>query len=231
VYYPQCDKLFGAPSWFFTTKPPRANALTMSFYPELDQASFKQLTELWGGDIPGWADSRDSLLDEIAYSLAESGEAGVAFLKGYGRADDLAQRRAAVYFLAAKHIIDVDILQDLDAAFYDDDLGLKIRALLSYMNLEQFSILRADIDALLDHPNDWVSAVAMQYLSRAYPAETIEILAQALSSPNPRQREYACDEVGDNYINELADQLKALLNDPDDRAQEAARCNLEFLIG
>jgi hypothetical protein len=99
VYYPQCDKLFGAPSWFFTTKPPRANALTMSFYPELDQASFKQLTELWGGDIPGWADSRDSLLDEIAYSLAESGEAGVAFLKGYGRADDLAQRRAAVYFL------------------------------------------------------------------------------------------------------------------------------------
>jgi HEAT repeat protein len=119
----------------------------------------------------------------------------------------------------------------LDAAFYDDDLGLKIRALLSYMNLEQFSILRADIDALLDHPNDWVSAVAMQYLSRAYPAETIEILTQALSSPNPRQREYACDEVGDNYINELADQLKALLNDPDDRVQEAARCNLEFLIG
>jgi hypothetical protein len=203
----------------------------MSFYPELDHASFEQLTELWLGDIPDWADSRDSLLDEIAYSLAESGETGVAFLKGYGRADDLAQRRAAIYFLSAKHIVDIDILQDLNAAFYDDDLGLKIRALLSYMNLEQFSVLRADIDALLCHPNDSLSAVAMQYLSRAYPAETIEILTQALSSPNPRQREYACDEVGDKGINELADQLKALLNDPDGRVQKTARCNLELLLG
>jgi hypothetical protein len=109
----------------------------MGFYKQMDEASFEQFVELWNGDVPEWADSRESLLEEIAYLLSQSDE-GVNFLKGYGQDGDIEKRKAAVYFLAHKPILDAEILNFLDKAFYAAELELKSKALWGYLHIGQF---------------------------------------------------------------------------------------------
>lgn len=165
-------------------------------------------------------------MDEIAYVLAHSGSNGINFLKNYGRDDDLEKRRATIYFLADQNIVDEEVLGFLDEAFHEPDLGLKTTSLWSYIHIEQFPLPRAELEKLLEGSEERLSALAMVYLSWAFPEESIEILEQALSSPNPRHRRYACDEVGDRNISELKPKVRELLHDADGDVRESAKSNL-----
>lgn len=201
----------------------------MSFYKDMDGASFDQLLDWWNAvDLPAWVDSRALFLDEVAYALTKCGADGVRFLKSYARDADFEKRISAVYFLADKKFVDDEVLQYLAETFALDNLRSKTLVLWGYIHIEQFPLSRDEAEKLMKHSDDRMSALAMVYLSHAYPAETFEILKRGLSSPNPRQRQYACDEVGDRGIVALKDDVTRLLQDSDEDVRETARLNLEI---
>lgn len=201
----------------------------MSFYPQMDGASSAQLQLWWNGEAPEWADLRESFLQEVAYKLSESGEQGIEFLKSYARDGDVEKRLAAIYFLADRRFVDDDILDTLREAFDADDSRLKTAALWGAIDIGRFLFERDEIEPLLHQPDGRLAALAMVYLSHAHPDETVEILRRALSSSNPHQRSYACDQIGDRFIAELKEEMTPLLNDAHDDVRQAARSNLKML--
>ncbi|MGH9823900.1 MAG: HEAT repeat domain-containing protein [Blastocatellia bacterium] len=140
------------------------------------------------------------------------------------------KRREAVYFMADKGFMDDETIAALIEAFHAEDQGLKTSALWGLINTETFALDPLEVEALCRHAgDDRLSALAMVYLSNAYPERTAEILRNGLKSLNPRQREYACDEIGDRRMAELKPALGELLDDPDGSVREAATANLELL--
>jgi len=201
----------------------------MSFYKEMDGASFDQLLQWWNAvNLPAWVDSRALFLDEVAYALTKCGADGVRFLKSYGRDADIEKRMSAVWFLADKKFVDDEVLQYLTEALGSDDSRLQLAVLLGYVRIGQFPLPRDEVEKLMKHTDNRLAAQAMVYLSHAYPLETVEILKRGLSSPNPSQRWCACDEIGDRNIVELKAEVAGLLHDPDEEVREWAKLNLEL---
>jgi hypothetical protein len=202
----------------------------MGIYRQVDIAGLPQLKEWWESKTPpDWAESRDSLLEEVGYALTRQGPEGVAFLTDYAKRGDEGQRPMAVYFLGIKRFINGNILTLITDAFHQEDAGLKTSALWALVNVETYVLNRQDVEELLSSSDDRLSALAMVYLSRAYPAEAVEMLRQGLLSDNPRKREYACDEIGDRVISELREGVAQALNDPHPDVRESAKSNLEIL--
>ena len=81
---------------------------------------------------------------------------------------------------------------------------------------------------LLDHPNEWLGAEAMVYLSHACSKDVVGILLDGLQSANPAKRGSACEQAGERNIRELKHEVGKLLNDPDDYVRRAAQISLEF---
>ena len=200
----------------------------MGIYKEVDNASLEELKMLWNSPTPDWADSRDSLLEEVSYVLSKIKPEGVNFLKSFSYSKDKERRGWAVYFLADKEIIDSDIIKYLVDMFNVNDKILKTLALWGFINVDHFPIQRSVIESLMNGKDERLAALAMVYLSYAYSEESIELLQEGLLSSNPRKREYACDEVGDRAIHQLKEYLVNLLTDPDDYVRQAATSNLEL---
>ncbi len=94
--------------------------------------------------------------------------------------------------------------------------------------LYYFPFSREDVETLTHHPNERIAALAEIYLCYAFPHERMVRLQRCLQSPNPRKREYACDMVGDEYIEEFKMELHKLIHDPHKNVQAAAKINHEF---
>jgi hypothetical protein len=180
------------------------------------------------GVDPPLADFEDGFLDEVAFALTQHCPEGIEALERSLDSDDLWWRTAALGFLARPDVADEEVRDSLVRAFHDGSRDLKYTALWGFIRLAWFPLPRHHVEALLDDRDERMSALAMVYLSRALPTETVEILRAALNSPNPRKREYACDEVGDRGIGELSERLQHLLTDPDGAVADAARSNLAF---
>ena len=88
---------------------------------------------------------------------------------------------------------------------------------------------KAQIAGCKDPGNQRLAALAMVYQCRANPENRIEILKKALAHMNPRMREYACDEIGDFGIKELAPHMIPLLNDAHQDVAESAKSNSEIV--
>src|SRR5262249_2044706 len=203
----------------------------MGLYKQVDNASFEQLKLLWDASLPDWADSRELYLEEISCALSEVKPEGIKFLKEHAYAVDVEKRSNAIYFLAYKEIVDEEIIGYLIDAFQEDDKRLKTSALWGFIHIEKFPIARPLIEKLMESKDERLAALAMVYLSNAYPDERVNILRCGFASENPRKREYGCDEVGDRCIYELSEELYKLLDDRDEYVQQAAKSNLEMLKG
>lgn len=195
------------------------------------KASFEQLTRWWNGVDPPPADFAEMYLDEVAFALTQHGRVGIDLLKQSLESPDAERRRAALYFLAWPRSADEDVHVALQEAFAASPSSLKFTALWGFIHLAWFPIERRELERLLDHEDSLLAAVAMCYLSRALPDESISILRSALSSINPRMREFACDEIGERGIVELRSEVRRLSHDPDEAVAQAAGTSLEFLDG
>jgi hypothetical protein len=194
----------------------------------IHDAPLTQLLRWWEGADPPLAEFGEGFLDEVAFALTKHRPEGIVALKRYLGPDDPKRRSAALGFLAYPEVADEEVRAALVQAFHSGNRDLKYTVLWGFIHLEYFPLGRYQIEALLDDEDERMSALAMVYLSRALPAEAVKILGAGLSSPNPRKREYACDEVGDQDIGELSERLRLLLTDPDEAVAEAARSNLEL---
>lgn len=150
--------------------------------------------------------------DEVAYALARHAE-GIAVLRTFLQSTDLERRSAALRFLGQSGV-------------WSGDPELRTIALRGFVELDFFPLTRADLQPLLEGANQRMAALVMVYLSRASSADSVPILWDALRSTNPRMREYACDEIGDRELEDLKEEVRALVNDTDPGVAEAARLNL-----
>lgn len=200
----------------------------MGIYDPIHNANLDQLLRWWDGSDPPPAGFEDEYLDEVAYALSKAGPSGVAALHSSLDAEDIQRRRAAVYFLAEPRFFDEEVHGALLRAFESADLSLKTAALWGFMHLGRFPLGRAEVARLMRRRDERIAALAMCYLSRAFPSETVTILRVGLRSRNPRMREYACDEIGDRGISELSAELRPLLDDRDEYVAQSAQSNLAF---
>jgi hypothetical protein len=200
----------------------------MGLFKLVDNATVQQLRLWWSSEPPDWANDPSSFLDEVAYALSESGPEGIAFLKSFLDEGTPDQRARAIHFLADKRIVDPEIIGQMIDAINERDPQLQTAAVWGLIQVDHFALSRDQAEQLRVSPNERLSASAMVYLSRAYPEESIAILSQALQSSNPRDREYACDEIGDRRIAELKDRLKGMLSDANQDVRRAAADNLEL---
>ena len=200
----------------------------MGLFRQVDDASVQQLQQWWSSEPPDWADDPARFLDEVGYALSESGREGIAFLKSFLNQGTPEQRATAMYFLADKRIVDPEVIEHLGDAFNEPNPELQTAALWGLIHVDHFALAREAVEQLTMSSDERLSALAMVYLSRAYPEESVAILSEALQSPNPRAREYACDEIGDRRITELKDRLNGLLSDGNQDVLRAAAANLEL---
>ena len=200
----------------------------MGIYDAIRNAPLRRLLRWWDGTDPPPAGFEGEYLDEVAYALARAGPGGVAALRHFLDAEDVPRRRAALTFLAEPHLADEAIQAALMRAYRATDSSLQTTALWGFMHLGYFPLSRAEMEQQMRHGNERTAALAMCYLSRAFPSEAVALLRAGLQSRNPRMREYACDEVGDRRITVLSAALRPLLHDPDEDVAQAARSNLAF---
>ena len=196
---------------------------------EIHDASLENLSRWWRNpsETPGDFEEDDAL-DEIAYGLSQHAPEGVRVLKDFLH-DKTHRGRAALWFLAWPELVDDEIREALAAAFDSDDTRTKYTALLGHIHAKHFVLSKAQIAGCKDPGNQRLAALAMVYQCRANPENRIEILKKALAHTNPRMREYACDEIGDFGIKELAPHMIPLLNDAHQDVAESAKSNSEIV--
>jgi hypothetical protein len=196
----------------------------MGPYDLFRKAPLEQLRRWWSGNDPPPPGHEEDYVDEVAHALSHAGPTGVAVLRQALNSHDVGRRWAAVYFLATEGLADEEVRAALRRAF-DAPEPLKTAALWGFLNLNWFPLKREEVERLLHQEDQRLAALAMCYLSRAFPGEAVGILRSALGSDNPRMREYACDEVGEREIVELKGELERLVADPDEYVAQAARIN------
>lgn len=191
----------------------------------IHNAPLDQLLRWWERNEPLPKDFNVGGFDELAYALAKHPE-GIMMLRKFLEAGDLERRSAALRFLATPGIADEEVRAALIRAFWSADPEFRCIALWGFIYLSFFPLKRDDLQALLDGADQRMAALAMVYLSRACPEDSVPILREALQSSNPRMREYACDEIGDRDIEELKGEMRLLVDDVDAKVAQAASGNL-----
>ena len=194
---------------------------------EVDKATREELRNWWVQPLPRLIreDSEDLILDEIAYSLSKKDPDWIDFLMQYAYSEDLARRGSVIYFLAGKTSRAPKIESVLRDAFFSRIPRLQATALQGCIHTCLFPLTKDDIASLDGLTDERLSAWGMTYLCYAFPEERIALLKHSLRSENPRIREFACDVIGDELIQELKNDMEPLLKDPEPRVAESARYN------
>jgi hypothetical protein len=194
----------------------------------VNHAPPEQLVRWWKGNDPPPSGWEDDSIDEVAHALVRLGPLGAREVKHGLWASDVRHRCAALGALASPASADLEVRVALLDAFEAADADLKTAALWGFMTLSWFPLERKQLEGLLHGGDQRLAALAMCYLSWAFPAATVAILGWALRSANPRMREYACDEVGDHGMEALSGELRHLLMDSDEAVAQAAQSNLAY---
>jgi hypothetical protein len=207
---------------------PITKLIFMQPYTFIHDAPFEQLERWWCGVDTLPQDFGEDGIDEVAYGLTKHVPAGVDLLRGSLYSDSIPHRKAALYFLSSPTHDSGDLRKAIDEAFATGDRDLVTTAFLCYEGLNYFPLDDGVIASILAGSEDRLVARAMVYQTLAQPDDALEILTTALSSSNPRCREYACDEIGDRRLGELRDLMRPLLQDSHQDVVASARANLEM---
>ena len=198
-------------------------------YEHIHDAPLPQLI-IWWNDPASLAVTLDKgqTLDEIAFVLSKHTSEGFKILKASINDNCVDRRRAALNFLAWPDLADDDVRLSLLNAFSISDSRTRTTVLWGFIRLGYFPLTEIQVSECLDSTEERIAALAMIYQCRACPQNEVAILRLALQSSNPRKREYACDEIGDRQLSDLATEMRALLKDADPGVVQAVQCNLEF---
>lgn len=197
-------------------------------YDFIHDASLERLVSWWQRPETIPEDFEGHGLDEVAYGLSRHRPLGVQLLRDALFSDEVDRRRASLFFLASPDLADEQLRRSLVDAFDLASPLLSSTVLRSCVQIGYFPFSEAQIRALWHHPDERFAATSMIYLAHSLPGQTTAILEQALSDPNPRMREYACDEIGNHCIWALRDPMALLVNDPHPDVAASAEANLPF---
>lgn len=194
----------------------------------ISAASYEELTR-WFDDneVPEWARISALFDTKVAGALSRSGSNGVQFLKAQLESSDSRKKHLALSALAHKDIADEAVVNHLVRAFEDGHTEWKQFALHCLSRVECYPLKRAEVEPLLNSPDESLGAEAMIYLSHAYPEEATQILRAGLQSSNPVMRACACTEASFRNIRELRPEVEKLSGDSDEFVARSYRNGIE----
>ena len=201
----------------------------------IDNADIAKLRAWWKklptdiAEIEGMSgeDSERFLYDEIASGLVAKDPDWLSYLTPFAGSGQPNQRATALFFIATNGSAGGEVEALLIKAFRTKDNYLRGTALQGFIHIKAFPLKPRDIEELSD---PWLAAWGMSYLSAADPRERITTLTRALKSKNPYMRAFACDIIGDQFIEHLKPKLKPLLKDRNPMVADAAGYNFYEML-
>jgi hypothetical protein len=210
----------------------------MSLFPKLSpELRGKTPQELmrWFADPDNVEDpeDRETLLEEAAVHLAETGGAGIDFLLSSARAADDLQMRAILLGLS---FIGENVpapkraeVQQAVTGFLHDARPMIVAGAVEALNHLGAKGARAEILALLKHSSSEVVGSVLRFMAHHFPKDAVPLLEEALDSPEPLVRENAVDELDELGYTPALPKIKKLLKDKNKDVRQAARAAVKNL--
>lgn len=172
-------------------------------------------------------DHQRLVYDEIAYAIIEKDKEYVSFLMGFAASNDPNKRCAALFFLSCSEDCPIEIQEHILSASRSKNTYLRGTALQCFLHLKYYPLTKEELANITD---EWLAAWAMSYRCAAFPQEKIALLTSSLKSKNPYIRSFACDIIGDQFIEHMKPLLKPLLKDRDPSVASAAGYNYHEVL-
>lgn len=199
-------------------------------YTEIVRADIDQLLRWWNGTdpIPESAELRtQKFLDNVATSLMNRGDSGIAVLRQALRSTEIERQRAALGTLplcqSMDHVLYYELQDTIDILWMSKQPELKASALVGAIRMDEDDLNPEVVKTLLDHPNEDLAAEARIYLSRVFPEQATSLLCGGLSHRHARVRFRACEEIQAKRLSRLIRAVRRLAEDRNEMVAVTAR--------
>lgn len=202
--------------------------MSMSFYPELDHLTLKELIARFRGLPLEGEEYAVVYYQEVANLIRMKGEAGIAFLQQEITKADSPRLQAILFALTAARFYTPEFRELLLSYLQDERPMIVMEAVDSLRLFGEKNVLDR-VFPLLKHPSSYVRGSALRFMRCLYPNKALSLLIEALNDPDPIVRENAADELSELYQIEAIPYLRPLLTDSHPDVQEAAQTAIENL--
>lgn len=199
----------------------------MSFYPELDHLSLKELIEYFQ-ELPSEGEDRATYYIEIALLIKKQGENGIKYL--HKEADFASEEQLrGILFALTEPPANREKLRQMLFKYLDDQRPMIVaEAIDGLRKLEEKNVAHKVL-AMLKHSSPYVRGSVLRFMARLHPNEAIPLLLDQLKDPHFIVRENIADELGDLGIPSVIPYLQPLLSDPHPDVQQAAQTAIHNL--
>jgi HEAT repeat protein len=201
----------------------------VSFYPQLDNLTLRELIERFHGPPDDEGDSPSLWYEEIAWKLKEHGKPALDFLWSQADARDAPRRKAVLFGLSSaapsdpkvrelllKHLHDrrpLVVAEAIDGLSFAPDAGDVADAVLPLQN----------------HPSPYVRGAVLRFMRRVRGESARALLISALDDKHHVVRANAVDELDELGDPSVVPVLRPLLDDPHAHVRDAACTAIENL--
>lgn len=201
----------------------------MSYYPELDRFSLKELIDCF--QKPPLDEKDEPLLyyPEVALLIRKQGEEGIAFLQKEIKEEAEEARLVGILFALTEARLNDPALRDLLLSYLQDSRPKVVaEAVDGLCRLSEKDYIDRVL-ALLEHPSPYVKGSVLRFMARLYPDRALPLLIEALKDPHFIVRENAADELGELEVVAAIPYLRPLLADSHPDVRQAAQTAIEIL--
>lgn len=199
----------------------------MSFYPELDSLTLKELIEHFQGQ-PLEGEDPSTYYLEVAILIKNQGNAGINYLyRAIDKAD--AQRLRGIIFALTESSLEKEKLRPLLFKYLKDQHPLIVaEAIDGLCKLEEKNAIN-QILAMLEHSSPYVRGSVLRFVAQLYPDKALPLLLSTLKDPHFIVRENAVDELGELGLPSVIPYLQPLLSDPHPDVRQATQTAIQNL--
>ncbi len=200
----------------------------MSFYPELDDLSLKELIDRFSEPPLDGPEYATAYYQETALSIAQQGTDGAAYLLSVLEDSNLDTDRLRSALMALTQLppehspTEPRTLRQLLSQYLSDQKPLITAEAVDGLWRQNIKDARDAVLRLRTHPSPYVRGSVLRYMSHLYPGEAVPLLVDALHDDGSIVRENAVDELDWLGAAEALSALRPLTGDPDPHVRQAA---------
>ncbi len=200
----------------------------MSFYPELDHLTLKELIECFQGQ-PFEGEDPSIYYLELTILIKNQGDAGIDYLyRAIDKAD--VQRVRGIIFALTDSSLEREKLLSLLLKYLENQHSLiSAEAIDGLRRLEEKNAIN-QVLAMLGHSSPYIRGSVLRFVAKLHPDKALPILLDKLKDPHYIVRENAVDELDELGIPSLVTYLEPLLLDNHPDVKQAAQTAILNLL-
>jgi HEAT repeat protein len=199
----------------------------MSFYPELDNLTLKELIGYFKGQ-PFEREDPSTYYLEVAILIKNQGNAGIDYLYRVIEEAD-AERLRGIIFALTESSLEREKLLPLLFKYLEHQHPLIVaEAIDGLCKLEDKNAIN-QVLVMLEHSSPYVRGSALRFVARLHPDKALPLLLDKLKDPHFIVRENAIDELDELGLPSVIPYLQPLLFDAHPHVQQAAQTAIENL--